>query len=222
MKRSFMGLKSLRSDSGLSEDGSHRLCGKCNEMLPLNHDYFSKDCTTRTGFRSICKSCVSLYRAKSEPKYDCDVERVCTKCKESLPLTEQNFGASNRGKYGVKAICRRCDGLYHKVRYAVDQSYRLAKRVSVDRRRLSCGRVSVDDVNILFCLQGGLCSYCQCDISNGYHIEHFHPVGKGGNNDFENLSLSCASCNLRKGKMTFSKFFSRLFSLETNSLKGAA
>ena len=31
------------------------------------------------------------------------------------------------------------------------------------------------------------------------HVDHIHPLARGGANGFENLQLLCASCNLHKG-----------------------
>ncbi len=33
---------------------------------------------------------------------------------------------------------------------------------------------------------------------NNYHIDHIIPVSKGGNNDYSNLQILCAKCNLEK------------------------
>jgi 5-methylcytosine-specific restriction endonuclease McrA len=31
------------------------------------------------------------------------------------------------------------------------------------------------------------------------HIDHFHPLSKGGKHSIDNLVASCAKCNLSKG-----------------------
>lgn len=49
---------------------------------------------------------------------------------------------------------------------------------------------------------GGCCEYCQtceANVGQAMHIEHIDP---DGNDSPENLCLSCANCNLSKGKAT--------------------
>lgn len=55
------------------------------------------------------------------------------------------------------------------------------------------------------------CFYCNIVIPTGAsHLEHKRPLSRGGTNSRTNLVLSCASCNLRKGKKTHEEFISEL------------
>lgn len=48
---------------------------------------------------------------------------------------------------------------------------------------------------------GWVCSYCDCDTSldeNGYSIDHILALTRGGNNDIDNLAMSCRACNSSK------------------------
>lgn len=52
-----------------------------------------------------------------------------------------------------------------------------------------------------------ICLYCEKRIPVGEsHLEHKRPISRGGTNDRGNLALSCASCNLRKGRKTHEEF----------------
>ena len=47
------------------------------------------------------------------------------------------------------------------------------------------------------------CPYCETKLSfEQSHVDHIHPVSKGGLNEDDNLVLVCASCNTSKGKKT--------------------
>jgi 5-methylcytosine-specific restriction endonuclease McrA len=54
-------------------------------------------------------------------------------------------------------------------------------------------------------LAGGVCMYCHQRFTNG-HRDHRIPHACGGSNDWWNIDLICAPCNLRKGKMTLEQF----------------
>lgn len=54
---------------------------------------------------------------------------------------------------------------------------------------------------------GWKCEYCACPITfSGCHIEHMIPRARGGTDHFVNLTVSCPTCNLRKGVKTFCEF----------------
>jgi hypothetical protein len=49
---------------------------------------------------------------------------------------------------------------------------------------------------------GRECQNPKCDKAgprNEFHIDHIHPVSKGGSNKIENLQVLCVKCNLSKG-----------------------
>ena len=82
--------------------------------------------------------------------------------------------------------------------------------------------------NVLAQRSGWICGYCGCNLvpfgeddkycylTNGKwvlvdgffwsYLDHKIPVARGGNNDIENMVLSCRSCNRRKGKKTAEEF----------------
>ena len=52
------------------------------------------------------------------------------------------------------------------------------------------------------------CEYCQLSQKGQeavFHVDHIHPVAKGGETVLENLALACVSCSLRKGARTHSR-----------------
>src|SRR5690242_16604637 len=47
--------------------------------------------------------------------------------------------------------------------------------------------------------QNGRCMYCCIELSTvTIHIDHVIPKAKDGSNDFDNLALACAHCNIFK------------------------
>jgi hypothetical protein len=47
-------------------------------------------------------------------------------------------------------------------------------------------------------VQKGLCLYCGEALKGEYHVDHFIPLSRGGNNWPENIVLACSGCNIRK------------------------
>lgn len=54
-----------------------------------------------------------------------------------------------------------------------------------------------------------ICLWCQSDCSNDYHIDHFHPLSKGGHHSVSNLAIACPTCNLEKNALTPADFCQR-------------
>lgn len=54
------------------------------------------------------------------------------------------------------------------------------------------------------------CYYCNEIVSvNNVHIDHKHPVVRGGGNKRSNLALACVKCNLEKGRKTEREFIEK-------------
>jgi len=49
------------------------------------------------------------------------------------------------------------------------------------------------------------CFYCDKEVSS-FEVEHMIPKAKGGSNRIDNLTLSCHSCNQKKGTLTAEEF----------------
>ena len=50
------------------------------------------------------------------------------------------------------------------------------------------------------------CEYCGRAVKGNYHLDHRIPLSRGGNNSFDNFSISCSKCNLSKGQKTVEEF----------------
>jgi hypothetical protein len=49
---------------------------------------------------------------------------------------------------------------------------------------------------------GARCEYCRLSQEGQeavFHVDHIHPLARGGPTDLANLALACVSCSLRKG-----------------------
>jgi 5-methylcytosine-specific restriction endonuclease McrA len=68
------------------------------------------------------------------------------------------------------------------------------------RVRAAPGRFNKTDIAALLAEQQGLCAICyEAFSADGYHVDHWQPLARGGSNDPSNLKLVHPKCNLRKG-----------------------
>lgn len=71
------------------------------------------------------------------------------------------------------------------------------------KRRKQIGKKAVQKI---FLDQEGRCAYCDCDLGQGYEVEHVLPITAGGTNQLCNLVLSCKVCNATARNLVFSNF----------------
>lgn len=65
-------------------------------------------------------------------------------------------------------------------------------------RKRAEGKFTRADITKLMSLQKAKCIYCPRSLKNKFHIDHIHPLSKGGSNWPHNLQLLCEPCNMRK------------------------
>jgi 5-methylcytosine-specific restriction endonuclease McrA len=95
------------------------------------------------------------------------------------------------------------------------------KRAIKMRRRGKDGDyINAKIIHALWHKQNGLCIYCRAKLGDSpkskqtYHIDHIHPISKGGTNELHNLQCLCPPCNLKKGAKLphdFAQELGRLF-----------
>jgi 5-methylcytosine-specific restriction endonuclease McrA len=66
------------------------------------------------------------------------------------------------------------------------------------RKKAAGGRHTSEDVRQIYKAQRGKCAYCQVSVAKKFHVDHIHPLAKGGSNDRRNLQILCAPCNQSK------------------------
>ena len=67
--------------------------------------------------------------------------------------------------------------------------------------------------NYLLEKHGHKCFYCDKEVST-FEVEHMIPKTKGGSNRIDNLTLSCHSCNQKKGTLTAEEFIKQTLPVE--------
>lgn len=88
-----------------------------------------------------------------------------------------------------------------------------AKKANSKRRALMAqaeGNFTASDIRNLYEDQDGLCGYCGVrsffEVKGDVHVDHVHPLSRGGSNWPDNLCLTCESCNLSKRDKTVAEW----------------
>lgn len=68
------------------------------------------------------------------------------------------------------------------------------------------GSYTAEELQNLFRLQRGKCTYCCTSLKSGYHVDHYIPLARGGTNWISNIRLACKTCNLKKSAKDPLKF----------------
>jgi hypothetical protein len=113
--------------------------------------------------------------------------RTCTKCLQSLPLTE--FYKDRRRKDGLQARCRRCYKAYNRERNAKDpqantqwqREYHKKFPELTHRQRLRRQYgISLETYNMMIKAQCAACAICKSTDPGGrgyWHVDHDHQTG---------------------------------------------
>lgn len=120
--------------------------------------------------------------------------RPCTLCGRVFRLTTH---------YIVEPVCPQCVQAD-----SVLLIEALKRRVYLSNiRQDRINRLTVLDALKQFRLQDGKCFYCNADLSElDFHLEHKHPLSRGGTNTPDNVVFACPPCNFSKNAKTLDEW----------------
>lgn len=167
-------------------------CKECKKILTLS--CFSITKYKRTGksyTRPFCKKCSSkkaiIWAKKNKIKRNLTQKEYRHREGESIRFYSRLEGETKRNKK-----------LFH------NQKYKYNKR--------NAGKLTIKVIQSVYenniKKYGTLtCYLCLKPIEmQKEHLEHKTPLCRGGTNNYENLGVSCAKCNLKKGRLTEHEF----------------
>lgn len=175
-------------------EGAHghtRECTTCRSVYPATLEYFHQDKGGKWGLTARCKPCG---RARAAAYQRANPE-------------------TNKARYRrwIAANPERARAIYHKSVSNNRERNRALSRASDARRRQAINPSpdntwTAEEVKQMYDDQRGLCAYCETPLFGTYHIEHMIPVSRGGANTWDNLAVSCPTCNIRKHNKTAEEF----------------
>lgn len=117
-------------------------------------------------------------------------------------IIARNYRANNREHYNAKDREYR-ERNRDRVRFHAAEARKrdpIRYRAYGHKRRelmRASGYFAKDDVTKQMEKQLGLCMWCSCPLEH-YHIDHVHPISRGGSNTADNIVLACPHCNQSK------------------------
>lgn len=165
---------------------TEKKCSNCGVLK--NASDFHANKRRKDGLSGKCKPCTQAYNTK---RYDRDRDNILSKGREYNLRTVENRKARYNAKMAENPSVFRC---YNASRYS---------------RKRGLVVSNVDFFEIAEGL-GWHCFYCDVLIdkkdTKSWHVEHKTPLSRGGSHTKDNITLSCASCNMRKGARTVEEF----------------
>lgn len=161
----------------MTQDSTNKMCNKCKQIF--DKSMFNKNNRNKDGLRYDCKNCCKEYKKEY---YSKNKESILNKNKE---WTKNNPDKNKKIKRNWQK--RNKD-------YVNSQGHnRRAKIRSVE------GKITRALIKLMLIEQNYKCAYCKCSIKEKYTLDHIQALSLGGNNMYENLAMSCESCNYSKG-----------------------
>lgn len=146
-------------------------------------------------------------------------KKICIVCNNEKEISE--FYKDKTCKFGVRSECKECSKLKKKKYYEQNQDKiknrvnnwksKIAKEASLPYWNIRANKlnerakryglsemVTGKEIEELY-NKNKKCHYCSVSVShNECHIDHYIPLNKDGSNKIENLTISCAYCNIHK------------------------
>jgi len=169
-----------------------KICSTCKVLKRKNEFY--KNSSSKNGFKSQCKECVSeIDKLRNNKYYKCNIERK--------KIMHREYSESYRDKYPSK------QSEYQKSNKLKFREYAQKRRALKDN---NLGFIFSGMIELLSCVQDKMCFYCSVSIEENSHLDHKLPLSRGGKHTWSNLCLACPSCNLRKHTKTAEEFMSEI------------
>lgn len=142
--------------------------------------------------------------------------KVCRLCGRGRPASEFLAGKAKRPSTSCASCRRKAQQRHiknHYRRLSPDERHRITHK----RRAEAYGveHVAYSRTAILK-RWNYACAYCGAHAT---HLDHVHPLSKGGADAEHNIVPACATCNLSKGAKTLAEW-SETFGAETNPGNG--
>lgn len=191
---------SVVCDCGTKKNLTYKVLASGNTKSCGCQKYSGKARADIENGNTLYKECPVCMETFSVKKSHFDRTRCCSKKCISIYFSTAFIGDKNpKWRGGISTDIDHIRSRAKKWRDAHPEKvsvYNQQRRVRINK---ASGSHTSDDILRIFSLQKGRCAYCHKKVGKKYHVDHIHPLSKGGDNNATNLCIACASCNTSKG-----------------------
>lgn len=195
-------------------------CSKCPNEYPATIEYFPPRKSASDGLRGTCRNC---YRATKRAMTAKNREHYRAKGREWIAKNPEKKSEMSRRDYQKNLDARRAKRaewrsknahikrqnyldfkarnpeLVKERRRAYHLRYPYKTVEQARRRRASIrgvyGEFTRADELQQYQNQAGLCWWCGEHVGSNYHVDHYIPIARGGDNTADNIVIACPMCN---------------------------
>lgn len=145
-------------------------------------------------------------RVKNDPEFQAKAKAH----REANKAAKQAYDREYRRRHPGEALERARNW----VKANPEKRAAITRNYSIRRRRAVRGGVSTAALAAWTVAQKKICYWCGARCPEGFHIDHYKPLSKGGEHELHNLVIACGPCNLKKNAkdpLDFAKEVGRLF-----------
>lgn len=186
-------------------DSTTKTCTKCGTEYPSTNKYFVRDKNRKDGLFPHCKFCVNtwkkIYRKNNAEKISEGKKDWYRRNTSHVIKKTSRWKENNKDK----------DHFHGKKYRSYHQEQRLAGRHRYRARKMdNGGNYRPEDIDRIMSEQNRRCYYCEIQLIDKFHRDHVIPLFKGGNNNPDNIVITCPKCNLSKGRKTLEEWVSKI------------
>jgi hypothetical protein len=196
-----------------------KTCTSCNHSKLLSEFYRNK--RSKDGTTARCKDClleaIRKYQADNPDKVKDSRKKSDANCRERVQEEKKRYREKNRESINARAVVAaskpenkkkkrdyRQRTKEHRAQYdkdyAVANPDKVKEKAARRRARKLMVLVEVIDRKTVFERDNGICYLCSQPVNpDNWHLDHIHPISKGGTESYDNVAVTHPSCNLSKG-----------------------
>lgn len=221
--------------SRITPQDGYKYCPNCKQEKIATQEFWGYRSRSKDGLSNQCSDCLAIKRRiyyVDHQDHACEYSRQYAKDNpEKVNKTSREWGKRNpdkKKKYNnswKKANRQKhLDG--RRRRYQLHKEQRRAEakewrkknpdltrfhwKVRQARIRTNGGNHTMHDIKRIFDEQEERCAYCGITLfwylKGDIHVDHFHPVVRGGSNNPDNIRCACQDCNLSKKDKTYDEW----------------
>lgn len=177
-------------------------CPKCSRTLPHTLEFFGP---VKGYLRRVCRECNS---SRVKAWHDAHPQQRKQHKRKWVKANLDRLRAQAKRYRRERPDITRAIGLRYY--YSHLDERKAAHQNERARRAGAYGTITAEDILALFAEQEGKCHYCGAGLAeHSYTIDHVIPLSRGGTNAPDNIVLTCAKCNERKGDSLPEEFEAR-------------